>query len=72
MCAHSRGLMLGGKNPVLVSRNSNISLAAKRVVWGRMMNAGELASDVSLTILVSFYIRCFLDNSGEFLHPMFP
>jgi len=34
-------LELGGKNPVVVARDADIDLAAKRCVWGRMMNAGQ-------------------------------
>jgi aldehyde dehydrogenase (NAD+) len=32
---------LGGKNPVFVDKNSDLDHAAKRVVWGRMLNAGQ-------------------------------
>jgi len=34
-------LELGGKNPVFVDKNCSIDLAAKRTIWGRMMNAGQ-------------------------------
>ena len=34
-------LELGGKNPVFVDSTADVALAAKRTVWGRMMNAGQ-------------------------------
>ncbi len=34
-------LELGGKNPVIVDESANISLAAKRIAWGKFMNAGQ-------------------------------
>lgn len=34
-------LELGGKNPVVVAKDADVDLAAKRTVWGRMMNAGQ-------------------------------
>ncbi len=34
-------LELGGKNPVFVAADADLDLAAKRSVWGRMMNAGQ-------------------------------
>lgn len=34
-------LELGGKNPVLVGETANLDLAAKRIIWGRMMNGGQ-------------------------------
>ena len=34
-------LELGGKNPVIVDESANISLAAKRIVWGKFINSGQ-------------------------------
>ncbi|MFC2948239.1 aldehyde dehydrogenase [Virgibacillus sediminis] len=34
-------LELGGKSPVIVDKDANIALAAKRIVWGKFTNAGQ-------------------------------
>jgi aldehyde dehydrogenase (NAD+) len=34
-------LELGGKSPTIVHNDSNIQLAAKRIVWGKFTNAGQ-------------------------------
>lgn len=34
-------LELGGKSPVIVDRDANISITAKRIVWGKYLNAGQ-------------------------------
>ena len=34
-------LELGGKNPCVIDATANISLSAKRIVWGKFMNAGQ-------------------------------
>ncbi|MEI7546829.1 MAG: aldehyde dehydrogenase family protein [Actinomycetota bacterium] len=34
-------LELGGKSPVIVSRNANIDIAARRIAWGKFVNAGQ-------------------------------
>ena len=34
-------LELGGKSPVIVLRDANIKMAAKRIVWGKFFNAGQ-------------------------------
>ncbi|MEK3885425.1 aldehyde dehydrogenase [Paenibacillus sp. PL2-23] len=34
-------LELGGKSPVIVDRTANVALAAKRIAWGKLMNAGQ-------------------------------
>lgn len=34
-------LELGGKSPVIVTGSANIDIAAKRIVWGKYLNAGQ-------------------------------
>ena len=34
-------LELGGKNPCIVDETANLPLAAKRIVWGKFLNAGQ-------------------------------
>ncbi|AIQ49876.1 aldehyde dehydrogenase [Paenibacillus sp. FSL R7-0273] len=34
-------LELGGKSPVIVDQSANLETAAKRIVWGKLINAGQ-------------------------------
>ena len=34
-------LELGGKSPVIVGRSADIPLAARRIAWGKLLNAGQ-------------------------------
>ncbi|WP_417429353.1 aldehyde dehydrogenase [Halpernia sp.] len=34
-------LELGGKSPAIVSKNADLDIAAKRIVWGKFLNAGQ-------------------------------
>lgn len=34
-------LELGGKSPVIVDKDANLDVAARRIVWGKFMNAGQ-------------------------------
>jgi aldehyde dehydrogenase (NAD+) len=34
-------LELGGKSPCIVDKNADIKLAAKRIIWGKTLNAGQ-------------------------------
>jgi aldehyde dehydrogenase (NAD+) len=34
-------LELGGKNPAIVDESTNLALAARRITWGKFMNAGQ-------------------------------
>ncbi|KAI4255251.1 MAG: hypothetical protein LQ352_002659 [Teloschistes flavicans] len=35
-------LELGGRNPAIVTKHANVQLAAKRLLWGKIMNAGQV------------------------------
>jgi aldehyde dehydrogenase (NAD+) len=35
-------LELGGKNPCIVDRSANLRSAARRIVWGKILNAGQV------------------------------
>ncbi len=34
-------LELGGKNPVVVNKDANLKVAARRIIWGKLVNAGQ-------------------------------
>lgn len=34
-------LALGGKNPCIVDETANISAAARKIIWGKLLNAGQ-------------------------------
>ena len=34
-------LELGGKNPCIIEKSANLKLSAKRIVWGKFLNAGQ-------------------------------
>jgi len=44
-------LELGGKSPCLVDKNCDLTIAARRIAWGRLMNAGQ-------TCIAPDYVLC--------------
>lgn len=44
-------LELGGKSPCLVDASANIDLAARRIVWGKFMNAGQTCIAVDYVVV---------------------
>lgn len=44
-------LELGGKSPCIVDKDANISLTAKRIVWGKFLNCGQ-------TCVAPDYVYC--------------
>ena len=69
-------LELGGKSPTIVDKDANVKLAAKRIIWGKFLNAGQtcIAPDYVLVhkdVRERFikyaikYIKKFYFNSGQ-------
>ena len=53
-------LELGGKSPVIVDADADLPLAARRIVWGRYMNAGQ-------TCLAPDYVFCHASVKPQLL-----
>ena len=53
-------LELGGKSPCIVDKSANISLAAKRIVFGKYLNCGQ-------TCVAPDYILCERSVKDEFM-----
>ncbi|WP_230500381.1 aldehyde dehydrogenase [Sutcliffiella rhizosphaerae] len=66
-------LELGGKSPCIVHKDANLEIAAKRIVWGKFMNAGQtcVAPDYLLvhtdvkSKLITFIKKTLIDFYGE-------
>ena len=44
-------LELGGKSPCIVDETANLPLAAKRIVWGKFLNAGQTCISVDYVLV---------------------
>lgn len=53
-------LELGGKSPALVDRSADPGLAAERIVWGKLVNAGQ-------TCVAPDYVLVHRDDEAAFL-----
>lgn len=56
-------LELGGKSPCIVQKDANIPLAAKRIAWGKFMNAGQ-------TCIAPDYLYLHGSIKDEFLNEL--
>ncbi|ORY83834.1 putative aldehyde dehydrogenase [Protomyces lactucae-debilis] len=64
-------LELGGKNAVILTKNSDLNLAAKRIAWGKVTNAGQtcVAPDFILFVdtgLEEKFIAAWKKSVAEF------
>ena len=69
-------LELGGKSPVIVTENANLEAAAKRIVWGKFLNAGQTCVAPDYILIdekiknpflekLTFYIKKFKYEKGS-------
>ena len=56
-------LELGGKSPCIVAEDANIKKAAKRIVWGKFLNAGQ-------TCVAPDYVLCHVSRKDELLRQL--
>ncbi|KAF9287909.1 hypothetical protein BGZ68_001114 [Mortierella alpina] len=64
-------LELGGKNPVLIDENTNMTVAAKRIVFGKMMNAGQTCVAPDYVLITAKAEAKFIAALKEGLKTMF-
>ena len=53
-------LELGGKSPVFIDDNCNLETAAKRILWGKMINTGQ-------TCIAPDYVLCSKKTEDKFV-----
>ncbi len=56
-------LELGGKSPCIVDRGANMQMAAKRIVWGKFLNAGQ-------TCVAPDYLLVHKDDKDQIINLM--
>jgi coniferyl-aldehyde dehydrogenase len=65
-------LELGGKSPVIVSDSADMALAAKRVMMGKTMNAGQICLAPDYVMVPQDKAREFVHQAAEAISTMFP
>ena len=65
-------LELGGKNPVVVSRDADLFRAATRIAQGRMINGGQVCVCPDYVFVPDDRVEEFVNVAGATLRAMFP
>ena len=65
-------LELGGKNPVVVSRDADIGRSASRIAQGRMINGGQVCVCPDYVFVPDDRVDAFVDVARQTLRGMFP
>lgn len=65
-------LELGGKSPVIVDETANIKLAAKRIAFGKVLNAGQTCVEPDYLLIHRSVKDRFLEEYQKALKEFFP
>ena len=61
-------LELGGKSPCIIDRSANLKLAAKRIAWGKILNAGQTCIAPDYVVVPSDMKDRFVSYLQEYFH----
>lgn len=65
-------LELGGRNPAIVTRKADVALAARRLLWAKTMNAGQVCISQNYTLVDKEVLDAFVDQLKIGLKEFFP
>lgn len=65
-------LELGGQNPAFVTKNSDIALAARRVLYGKVFNAGQICISTNYVLVDRSVLAAFIEALKATYQTYFP
>ena len=63
-------LELGGKSPCIIGRDADIALAAKRIAWGKTLNAGQTCIAPDYILIHAAVKEAFVEAFGKAVHAL--
>ena len=65
-------LELGGKSPVIVDKTADLKLAARRIAFGKVLNAGQTCVEPDYLLIEKSVKPAFIEAYRQALHEFFP
>lgn len=65
-------LELGGRNPAIITRNADIRLAARRLLWAKIVNAGQVCISQNYTLVDKEVLDAFVAEMKVALKDFYP
>jgi beta-apo-4'-carotenal oxygenase len=65
-------LELGGRNPAFVTKNADPRLAARRMLWGKILNAGQVCISQNYIMVEKDILPAFIEELKVALKEFFP
>lgn len=60
-------VQLGGKNPCIIEESADLELAAKHIIWGKMINAGQTCVAPDYVLVPSKCKEEFIEKCKEYI-----
>lgn len=65
-------LELGGRNPAFITKNANLALAARRLLWGKVLAAGQVCMSQNYVLIDKDIVPTFIEFLKQAYRDMFP
>ena len=65
-------LELGGRNPAIVTKNADIRLAARRLLWGKIVNAGQVCVSQNYHLVDKEVLASFVAEMKNAMKEYYP
>lgn len=65
-------LELGGRNPAIVTKNADVRLAARRLLWGKFLNAGQVCISQNYILIDKEVLPGFLSELKTAMKEFYP
>ncbi|RKF64843.1 Beta-apo-4'-carotenal oxygenase [Erysiphe neolycopersici] len=65
-------LELGGINPAIITKNADPYLAARRLLWGKLMNAGQVCISQNYILVEKDILPSFVEHLRSTLNEFYP
>ena len=65
-------LELGGRNPAIVTKHADVRLAARRLLWGKIVNAGQVCISQNYTLIDKEVLIQFIAETKTALKDFYP
>jgi beta-apo-4'-carotenal oxygenase len=65
-------LELGGRNPAFIPKSANLRLAARRLLWGKCLNAGQVCISHNYTLVDKDVFPAYIEEVKKAMKEFFP
>jgi beta-apo-4'-carotenal oxygenase len=65
-------LELGGRNPAIITKNADARLAARRLTWAKVINAGQVCVSQNYILIDKEILPAFIEETKKVFKEYFP